>query len=80
MTWQRILFGVYLFGLVLITVYSLFQAHLLIHYYRWVRKRDRLIAQPIPEGAPGLPYVTVQIALYNERMVAAQVIAAVARF
>jgi cellulose synthase/poly-beta-1,6-N-acetylglucosamine synthase-like glycosyltransferase len=80
MTWQQVLYGVYLFGLVIITLYSLFQAHLLIHYYRWVRKRDRLVAPPFSEGAPDLPYVTVQIALYNERMVAAQIIDAVARF
>lgn len=80
MTWQRVLFGVYLFGLVIITLYSLFQAHLLIHYYRWVRKREGLIKPPHAKDAPDLPSVTVQIALYNERLVAAQIIDAVARF
>jgi cellulose synthase/poly-beta-1,6-N-acetylglucosamine synthase-like glycosyltransferase len=75
--WEDILVVVYTTGLVFITLYSVAQIHLLVLYYRWKRNRPQDPA-PLAVGAPDAPHVTVQIALYNEAAVTAQVIDAVA--
>nr|WP_321464510.1 cellulose synthase family protein [uncultured Desulfobulbus sp.] len=64
-----ILFGVYVFFLGLILVYNLLQINLLVHYLG--RKKP----QPPPPYAPdALPFVTIQLPLFNEPFVAERLI------
>ena len=78
LNWEKILVVAYTTGLVFITLYSVAQIHLLFLYYQWKRNRPAEPA-PIPLGTSEGPYVTIQIAMYNESAVAAQVIDAVAQ-
>ena len=79
MNWEQLLVVVYTTGLVVITLYSVAQLHLLWHWNAW-RRNPEPEPGPLPVDATDLPVVTVQIALYNEATVAAQVIDAVAEF
>ena len=64
-----VLFGVYIFFLVLILVYNLLQLNLLFHYLG--RKKPQP-PPPLPEEA--LPFVTIQLPLYNEPYVTERLI------
>ena len=60
--------SLYLICLIYITVYCLFQFHLLMHYNRHKRKEKRTsISVPEIEGA--WPFVTIQLPLFNEYFV-----------
>lgn len=65
--------GVYLACLVYITIYCLFQFHLLIHYKNHKRELNK-----IPEKKPQMnghyPFVTIQLPLYNEYFVVERLI------
>lgn len=64
-----LLFGVYLFFLVVILAYNLLQLSLLVHY---LRKKKPVPPPPLDNGA--LPLVTIQLPLYNEPYVAERLI------
>lgn len=76
MTWEPLVVYAYTFGLVVITVYSVFQLHLLALYYRW--RAERRLRKGPPEVLsmqdPNLPLVTVQLPVFNERYVAERLI------
>lgn len=78
MIWERAVVWTYTLGLVLITVYAVFQLHLLILYYRWRRGHPR--RAPLDSNAPDLAVVTVQVPVYNERFVIERIVDAVAAF
>ena len=68
----------YAIGVVLITVYTFGQFHLL-YYFSTPKKRERFHPSFIPQNQDDLPSVTVQLPMYNERYVAAAVIDACAK-
>lgn len=63
------LFGLYVFFLVFILAYNVLQLNLLFHYTR--RKKP---AAPIPLGKHDLPFVTIQLPLFNEPHVAERLV------
>lgn len=65
----------YIASLVFIFIYSLSQAHLMLHYIRSRRKSVRL---PKASISGELPYVTVQLPVYNEKYVVARLLESVA--
>lgn len=68
-----IVLSIYTTGVLLVMLYSLGQFHLL-YYFVTLRNRPRpLLASRAPEPT-ALPFVTVQLPMYNERYVAAAVI------
>ena len=66
---MNLLFGLYVFFLMLILVYNLLQLNLLFHYLR--RKDPR---PPPALGEEELPMATIQLPLYNEPYVAERLI------
>ncbi len=66
----------YVASLVFIFIYSLSQAHLIVHYVR-SRRNIRLV----PKGTltDALPFVTVQLPVYNEKYVVARLLESVGR-
>lgn len=64
-----VLFGVYIFFLALILVYNLLQLNLLLHYLG--RKKPQ---PPPPYAEEELPFVTLQLPLFNEPYVAERLI------
>jgi cellulose synthase/poly-beta-1,6-N-acetylglucosamine synthase-like glycosyltransferase len=66
----------YVASLVFIFIYSFSQAHLIVHY---VRSRRHI--RPVPKArlTDALPFVTVQLPVYNEKYVVARLLEAVAR-
>jgi hypothetical protein len=65
----------YVASLVFIFIYSFSQAHLIVHY---VRSRRNI--RPVPKArlTDALPFVTVQLPVYNEKYVVARLLEAVA--
>jgi hypothetical protein len=65
----------YVTSLVFILIYSFSQAHLIGHY---VRSRRNI--RPVPKArlTDALPFVTVQLPVYNEKYVVARLLEAVA--
>lgn len=59
-----------------VLVYSLVQLHL-----SWIHRRSRFVHRDVPPPCDehNLPFVTIQLPLYNERHVAARLIAQVSR-
>ncbi len=70
--------GVYILALTYITVFTLFQFRLL-HFYRQFWKKGGM-ATPRPVEEADLPFVTVQIPIYNEMYVIERLIDRVAEF
>lgn len=72
-------FVVYLVALVYITLYCLVQLHLLFHYQRHHRtlRRNPVTAPPVQQE---LPFVTIQLPIYNEMYVIERLIDAVIAF
>lgn len=70
--------GIYILALTYITVFALFQFRLL-HFYRKFWKKGG-IAPPRPVEEADLPFVTVQIPIYNEMYVIERLIDRVAEF
>jgi len=66
----------YVASLVFIFIYSLSQAHLIGHY---VRSRRNIRLVPKARLTDALPFVTVQLPVYNEKYVVARLLEAVAR-
>ncbi|MBD0256473.1 MAG: glycosyltransferase [Cytophagales bacterium] len=66
----------YVASLVFIFLYSFSQAHLILHYIRSRRK-----VRPLPQArlTDALPFVTVQLPVYNEKYVVARLLEAVGR-
>ena len=64
-----LLFGLYIFFLALILVYNFLQLNLLCHY---IRKKKPPTPPPLEED--GLPFVTIQLPLFNEPYVAERLI------
>lgn len=62
----------------LLLLLSFFGLHRLSTVIRWFKYRDSEIEQPTPLGE--LPSITVQIPLYNERMVAERIVDTVVKF
>jgi cellulose synthase/poly-beta-1,6-N-acetylglucosamine synthase-like glycosyltransferase len=63
-----IIFGVYVFCLIYVTIFCLMQMHLLFHYMRSNREDDK--TAPTPNmGDEEWPMVTVQLPVYNEKYV-----------
>lgn len=70
---------VYVIALVYITLYCMVQLHLLFHYQRHHRAQRRQ-AHSAPPEQEELPFVTVQLPIYNEMYVIERLIDAVAAF
>jgi cellulose synthase/poly-beta-1,6-N-acetylglucosamine synthase-like glycosyltransferase len=66
----------YVTSLVFILIYSFSQAHLIGHYIR-----SRRNIRPVPKArlTDALPFVTVQLPVYNEKYVVARLLEAVGR-
>lgn len=67
--------GVYVMAMVFVLFYSMAQAHLLVHFFRfkkWSKSPETL-------DTNDLPLVTVQLPVYNEKYVVARLIEAVAK-
>lgn len=73
-----IILGVYLLALIYITVFTLLQFNLLYYYRKFWRKGG--VAQPVPVDDEALPFVTVQLPVYNEMYVIERLIDQVAAF
>jgi len=71
---QPLVVGVFVLVQSLLLMYS---AHRYLTLWRWARRRVTALP-PTPEGTASLPNVTVQLPLYNERLVAERLIDAVA--
>ena len=69
----NIVIGAYLLCLTFITVYCLFQFHLLFHYKKYKRKQNGG-HRPKPELNGHLPMVTIQLPIYNEYYVVSRLI------
>ncbi len=67
-----IVIGLYTFALSYITFYCLLQFHLLLKYLKGRRTKTLLPVASIADHH--LPYVTIQLPIYNERFVAARLI------
>ena len=68
--------GVYLLAMLFIFLYSLAQAHLLYHFFKY-----RKNLEPISLGqGNNLPYVTVQLPVFNEKYVVERLIHAASQF
>ncbi|MBL4585536.1 MAG: glycosyltransferase family 2 protein [Flavobacteriales bacterium] len=70
-----ILLAIYTFCLSLILIYSLGQGHLTFLYLRSKKKKK----EPIPELPKELPYVTVQLPIFNELYVVERLLTKVAQ-
>jgi cellulose synthase/poly-beta-1,6-N-acetylglucosamine synthase-like glycosyltransferase len=70
--------GIYILALTYITVFALFQFRLL-HFYRKFWKKGGM-APPRPVEEADLPFVTVQVPIYNEMYVIERLIDRVAEF
>ena len=64
-----LLFGLYCFFLAMILAYNFLQLNLLFHYLT-----GRKSVQPPPLASDQLPFVTIQLPLFNEQMVAERLI------
>jgi cellulose synthase/poly-beta-1,6-N-acetylglucosamine synthase-like glycosyltransferase len=64
-----LLFGLYIFFLAFILAYNVLQLNLLYHYTR--KKKS---ASPIPFAYNTLPFVTIQLPLFNEPHVAERLV------
>lgn len=73
-----IIAGIYILALTYITVFALFQFRLL-HFYRKFWKKGGM-APPRPVEEADLPFITVQIPIYNEMYVIERLIDRVAEF
>ncbi len=68
----------YVLVLIYITIYCLVQFHLLYHYSRYHQKTNEV---PVRfESLDDLPFVTIQLPIYNERYVVARLIDSVCKF
>ncbi|NNE26373.1 MAG: glycosyl transferase family 2, partial [Saprospiraceae bacterium] len=72
--WAYIVLGGYLLCLVLITVYCLMQFHLLVHYNRHKRAARRMVDAAKPQLNGHLPFVTIQLPIFNEYFVVERLI------
>ena len=72
-----IILVLYTLSLLFIFLYSLVQAHLV---YRYLRKNKSQKGFQLPENKNVLPYVTVQLPVYNEKYVIERLIDSVASF
>lgn len=65
---------IYTIALIYITIYCLMQFHLLVQYHRfhWQEKRGTPTKIPILNG--NLPFVTIQLPIYNEKFVVQRLI------
>lgn len=72
-----IVLTIYSTGVLLVMLYSIGQFHLLYYYLKYRNRPDRHPARPVVARGD-LPYVTVQMPMYNEQYVAAAVIDACA--
>jgi cellulose synthase/poly-beta-1,6-N-acetylglucosamine synthase-like glycosyltransferase len=73
------IFGIYVAALVYITVYCLLQFHLLIQYKKHYAKHPKGTALPEKTDAD-LPFVTVQLPVFNEMYVVERLIDTVVEF
>jgi len=73
------IFLIYFFTLVYITVYCLFQFHLLYHYKRYHRKQIDVGTPPATLWEE-VPFVTVQLPIYNELYVIERLIDSITAF
>ncbi|MDP4997687.1 MAG: glycosyltransferase family 2 protein [Saprospiraceae bacterium] len=73
--WAFLVLGVYGLSLVYVTVYCLIQFDLLLHY---LKKEPRSAQQDPQTNQAILPFVTIQLPLYNEKYVVERLLDAVA--
>lgn len=69
----NLIFGIYLVCLSYITLYCLFQFHLLMHY-TWGKFRNRKSLAEHNSGLSQYPFVTVQLPIFNEYYVVERLI------
>ncbi len=74
-TLEIIVYVLYCLSLTVIVVYSIGQLHLLVTYFL---NRKNLQAEPPLEGDENLPFVTIQLPIYNELYVVERLLEAVA--
>ena len=77
-TLYSIIFGIYIFSLVYITLFTLLQFNLLYYYRRFWKKGG--VTQPAPIREEDLPFVTIQLPIFNEMYVVERLIDAITRF
>ncbi len=65
-------FGVYLMCLVFITLYCIFQFHLLLHY--WRKRKEGIVDMSSSAIMEELPLVTIQLPMFNEYFVVERLI------
>lgn len=68
-----IIFGIYIFALCYVTVYCLLQFHLLMHY-KTHKRSERKNPEDKPELNGYVPFVTIQLPMYNEYYVVERLI------
>ncbi len=72
---QYLVVGIYLVCLLLIVLYSIGQLHLVFTFYK---HRKNYIPEPPLTGDKGLPFVTIQLPIYNELYVVDRLLEATA--
>ena len=76
-----VLIVVYTLALTFILLYSMAQLSLVIHYVNYHREQKRTQAKPLPVPADkDLPFVTVQLPIFNELYVVERLIDNIAQF
>ncbi|MDZ4749342.1 MAG: glycosyltransferase family 2 protein [Saprospiraceae bacterium] len=68
-----LIIGLYTVALVYITFYCLIQFHLLLKYYKG-RKSDSASKDELHYGRESLPFITIQLPVFNERFVVERLI------
>lgn len=80
---QGLAYGIgllYVFAMLFVATYSIAQLRLLYFYRRTHNRGEKPAATPITIDTPNLPFVTVQLPVYNERYVFGRLIDAVTKF
>lgn len=72
---EYLVVGIYLICLLLIVIYSIGQLHLVITFYK---HRKHYTPEPPLQGDKGLPFVTIQLPIYNELYVVDRLLEATA--
>lgn len=77
-TLYYIIFAIYLLALIYITIFTLLQFNLLYYYRKFWKKGG--VSKPAPLQEEDLPFVTIQLPIYNEMYVVERLIEAISRF